>query len=331
MVSTVTDPRPVLVTGASGFVGTHLLDHLAASRDRRVVAWSRPGGRSRARLAIRASDIPVEWSAVDILDRASVRREVERLRPAVVFHLAGAAHAGDAWSRTVATLEANVLGTHHVLDALNRVGRPVRVLLVSSAMVYRPTAAPLTEDAPTGPVGPYAVSRLAGEMVGLDAGRAEGLDVVVARAFNHTGPGHDPSYAAPSFARQIALIESGRIPPVISVGNLEAKRDLTDVRDVVRAYSALAERGTPGRVYNVCSGHARPIGELLDRLRTMARCAIDVSVDASRFRPVDVPVILGCGDRIRDELGWTPVTPIEDTLQALLDYWRRIVAEEAAS
>ena len=326
----MTDPRPVLVTGASGFAGTHLLDHLATSQARRIVAWSRRGGRAGARFAIRSTDVPVEWTAVDILDRASVRQELERTRPAVVFHLAGAAHVGDSWNRTVETLEANVLGAHYLLDALEQVARPVRVVLPSSAVVYRSVADPLKEDSPTGPSSPYAVSKLAQEMVGRDAGRADGLDVLIARAFNHTGAGHDPSYAAPSFARQIALIEAGRLPPLISVGNLDARRDLTDVRDVVRAYAALADRGEPGRIYNVCSGRAYSIGDLLGRLRALAHCSIDVRVDPTRLRPIDVPVILGSGDRIRAELGWSPDIPLDDTLRVLLDYWRRVVAEEAA-
>ena len=174
----------------------------------------------------------------------------------MVYHCAGAAHVGQSFSNIADTLAANVLGTHHLLDALRLAGVSARVLITGSSLVYRQSDRALREDDPIGPATPYAVSKLAQEMLGQRGIRKIGQHVLLTRSFNHTGPRQDPSYAAPGFARQIALIEKGRTPPEIVVGNLEATRDLHDVRDTVRAYTTIVERGEPGRVYNVCSGQA---------------------------------------------------------------------------
>jgi GDP-4-dehydro-6-deoxy-D-mannose reductase len=188
-------------------------------------------------------------------------------------------------------------------------------------MVYRPANGPLAEDHPLVPVSPYGLSKLAQELLGLHALSAR-LRISIARAFNHFGPRQDPSFAASGFARQIAEIEAGRRAPEIVVGNLDARRDLTDVRDTVRAYRAVLERGRPGRIYNVCSGRALAIGDVLEMLLSRARVSIRVRVDPARFRPNDVPVLLGDPGRLRDELGWTPTVTLEQTLDELLDYWR---------
>jgi GDP-4-dehydro-6-deoxy-D-mannose reductase len=179
--------------------------------------------------------------------------------------------------------------------------------------VYGNSDDPLTEDHPLAPASPYALSKLAQEMIG---------DVLIARAFNHFGPRQDPWFVASGFARRIADIEAGRWDAEISVGNLDARRDLTDVRDTVRAYRLIAERGTPGRPYNVCSGRAIVIRDLLDRLLAHARVPIRIKVDPARLRPNDVPLVVGDPRRLRDELGWTPAIPLEQTVNDLLEYWR---------
>jgi GDP-4-dehydro-6-deoxy-D-mannose reductase len=303
----------ILVTGAAGFAGSHLLDLLAAG-DHRVVAWHRPGGHA-------PRPVPgVRWDGVDLLDRARVAEAIARLHPPVVYHCAGAAHVGRSWDSTEPTFAINVRGTHHLLDALERANVPARVLVPSSAMVYASASEPLTETHPLVPNSPYGVSKLAQEML---AQRTDGaLAVVIARPFNHVGPRQDPQFVASGFARRIADIEIGRWPPEISVGNLEARRDLTDVRDTVRAYQLILERGEPGRPYNVCSGRAVPIGELLDLLLARARIPIAVKTDPARYRPNDTPVLVGDPARLRDELGWTPAIPLEQTLDDLLAYWR---------
>ena len=311
-----------LVTGAAGFAGSHLLDlltqHTAAdsnfsSPSGEIVGWHRPGGSPPQRAG-------VTWEAVDLLDRSSVIEAVDRLRPAMVYHCAGAAHVGQAWQRTEDTFAINVRGTHHVVDALCRVAAEVRVLLPSSALVYRPASAPLTEDDPLIPASPYGVSKLAQELVGSHTIGAA-VQVSVARAFNHFGPRQAATFSTSGFARQIAMIEAGLQPPEIAVGNLDARRDLTDVRDTVRAYRTILERGQPRRAYNVCTGRAVAIREVLEKLLARARVPIRVRVDPARLRPSDVPLLLGDASRLR-ELAWAPEIPLDRTLDDILDYWR---------
>jgi GDP-4-dehydro-6-deoxy-D-mannose reductase len=307
----------VLVTGAAGFVGGHLID-LLVSEGIDVVAWHRPGGTAPAASRVNGA---VRWQAVDLLDRAGVLRALEEVRPASVYHCAGAAHVGLSWADASRTLAINVRGTHLLLDGL-RVARPgARVVIPSSAMVYAPADRALTEDDPLAPHSPYALSKLAQEMEGARA-IADGLEVTIARAFNHLGPRQDPYFAAAGFARRIADIEAGRWAPEMAVGNLDARRDLTDVRDTIRAYRLLIGRGQPGRPYNVCSGHAITIRELLDQLLARARVPIRVRVDPARLRPNDVPLVLGDRSRIEAELGWRPEIPLVRTLDDLLEDWR---------
>lgn len=302
-----------LVTGAAGFAGSHLLDLL--SRDgTEIVAWHRPGGGTPRDVA------GTRWEAVDLLDRAAVDAAIARVRPAVVYHCAGAAHVGQSWGSTESTFATNVRATHHLLTALDGVGEDARVLIPSSALVYAPAAEALTEHHPLVPASPYGLSKLAQEMLGE---RTDGrLGVTIARAFNHFGPRQHPHFVASGFARRIADIERGRRKPEISVGNLEARRDLTDVRDTVRAYRLILGRGQPKRPYNVCSGRAITIQYLLDLLMARTRVPVAVRVDPARYRPNDTPLLLGDPSRLRDELGWTPQIPLEQTLDDLLEYWR---------
>jgi GDP-4-dehydro-6-deoxy-D-mannose reductase len=317
---------PVLVTGAAGFAGSHLLD-LLESGDRPVVAWRRPGEP----LPAPPTGARCRWMELDVLDESAVRRAVLEIRPALVYHLAGIAHAGGSWGRTYKTLEVNVLGTHHLLAALAAIDRPEKILVSGSALVYREQARAVAESDPVGPGSPYGLSKLAQEMTGAHAFLEQGLPVVLTRSFNHIGPRQDPSFFASSVARQIARAEHGLAEPVLEVGNLEGRRDLTDVRDTVQAYQAIAERGVPGRVYNVCSGQAYRIGDLLDALLSRASTPIAVRPDPARYRPHDAPLVVGDRSRLTDELGWVPRIPIEQTLTDLLDHWRRVVGAGAAT
>jgi GDP-4-dehydro-6-deoxy-D-mannose reductase len=292
------------VTGARGFVGRYLVEHLEKS-GADVTGWGR--------------------EHVDLLDRRAVSRAMADLRPSAVYHCAGAAHVGQSFSNIADTLAANVLGTHHVLDALRTAGVNARVLITGSSLVYRQSDRALKEDDPTGPATPYAVSKLAQEMIGQRGIREDRQQVLLTRPFNHTGPRQDPTYAAPTFAQQIALIEKGRLHPELVVGNLDAARDLHDVRDTVRAYTTIVERGEPGRVYNVCSGQAVKIRDVLDRLVAMSRVPVTVRVDPARYRPSDNLVLWGDRSRIERELGWKPEIPLDQTLSNLLDYWRKEV------
>jgi GDP-4-dehydro-6-deoxy-D-mannose reductase len=309
--------RTTLVTGAAGFAGGHLLDLL--SRDTpNLVAWHRPGGAQ-------PRDLPgVQWQAVDLLDKAAVRHALSTTTPAAVFHCAGAAHVGRSWDTTESTLATNVRGTHHLVEGLREIVADARVLIPSSAMVYVPLAEPLNEDHPLQPTNPYGLSKLAQEMIGT--ANPDGPSVFIARPFNHFGPRQDPWFVASGFARRIADIEAGRWAPEIAVGNLEARRDLTDVRDTVRAYRLILDRGVAGRPYNVCSGRAIEIRELLDRLLARARVPITVVVDQARYRPNDLPLIVGDPGRLHRELGWMPQFSLDQTLDDLLDYWRGLAA-----
>ena len=303
----------ILVTGAAGFAGSHLIDRLVGD-GADVVAWHRPGG-APARAIPRA-----RWEAVDLLDADAVASAMARLRPSAVYHCAGAAHVGRSWDLIEPTLAINVRGTHHLLQALERAGAGARVLVPSSATVYASANEALTEDHPLIPGSPYGLSKLAQEML---ARRTNGvLGAAIARSFNHVGPRQDPQYAASGFARRIADIEKGRCAPEVLVGNLDARRDLTDVRDTVRAYILILERGTAGRPYNVCSGRAITMRHLLDLLLTRARVPIAVKVDPARYRPNDTPLLLGDPSRVHADLGWTAQIPLEQTLDDLLEYWR---------
>lgn len=309
--------RAPLVTGGTGFAATHLIQLLLEEHET-LRAWSRPGGCQPE-----AGDHRVHWTAVDLLDRDAVTREIARLRPSVIYHCGGAADVGASWTRPAATLRVNALGTHHVLDAVRVSGVDVPVLITGSALVYRPSPDPLDEEAPLAPSSPYAFSKLAQEMLAL---QADGLRAIVARSFNHAGPRQSDAYVTSSFARQIAEAEVGMRQPVLRVGNLESRRDLTDVRDTVRAYRLLVAHGQPRRPYNVCSGRAYRVGDLLDTLLGLARVPMRVEADPQRMRPSDVPLVLGDGSRIRRETGWTPRLAIERTLADLLDDWRTRIA-----
>lgn len=306
--------RPTLVTGAAGFAGGHLLELLASSGGE-IVAWHRPGGAP-------PTDLPrTVWEAVDLLDPAAVRAALARTRPALIYHCGGAAHVGRSWKQVESTFAINVRGTHHLIEALRETGVDARLLIPSSSMIYAASTEPIREDHPTRPASPYGLSKLAQELLGY--GNPGGPTVLIARPFNHFGPRQDPEFAASGFARSIAEIEAGRRPPEIVVGNLEARRDLTDVRDTVRAYRVILERGTPGRPYNVCTGRAIAIDDLLKMLLARACVPIQIRIDPARYRPNDQPIVLGDGRRIRDELGWTAVTPLERTLDDILEFWRR--------
>jgi GDP-4-dehydro-6-deoxy-D-mannose reductase len=305
-----------LVTGATGFAGSHLVDDLLRDHSR-IAAWSNPGGTTPD------TRENVEWHAVDLLDRAAVASAIAHVKPSVVYHLAGAAHVGDSWKDPVRPLRVNALGTHHLLDAIRAADLQCPVLVTGSALVYRPSLDALDENSPIGPPNPYGLSKLAQEVV---AGRDGWSPVFLARPFNHAGPRQSPDYSTSAFARQIAEIEAGGGDAVLNVGNLDARRDVMDVRDTVRAYRLLVEKGRPARPYNICSGTAHRVGDLLDMMLGLSRSRIRVSIDPARLRPIDVPVVLGNPARITSETGWRPAMPIERTLRDLLDYWRQRIA-----
>ena len=315
--------RPVLVTGAAGFVGQYLIDELQRA-GQEVVGWYRPDAPPPHRHGI-------AWRAVDLLDRAAVGEALASDRPQRVYHLAAAAHVARSWEHTAETLRVNVLGTHCLIEAIRILGDAPRILVTSSSTVYRPSTDALTETSAVAPPNPYALSKLAQEALVRGAWTNDGVPTVIARAFNHVGPGQSAEYFTSSFARQVAAIEAGLASPTIEVGNLDAARDLTDVRDTVRAYVALMERGSPGTVYNVCSGRPWVVRDVLDFLVRAAHVPVSVHVNPSLLRPNDVPCVKGSFERLSRETGWTPSIALETTLKDLLDYWRHALAGSPGS
>jgi GDP-4-dehydro-6-deoxy-D-mannose reductase len=293
-----------LVTGATGFVGPHLVEHLEGSGD--TVAPDRE---------------------IDVRDPAAVRSWIGDSKPDVVYHLAGWADVGASWNQPEEVFDINATGTLHVLRAAREAGCR-RVLVVSSADVYGivpPDRLPITEDHPLRPVSPYAASKVAADFLGLQAWLGHRLEVVRVRAFNHLGPGQSAAFVAPSIASRIARNEldgGDEIP----IGNLSARRDVTDVRDVVRAYRLLVEHGEPGEAYNVCTGVDVEIGDLARRLVALAGRPMRLVDDPARQRPIDVPVLRGDPSRLHAATGWKPEIPIDRTLADVLADWRARIA-----
>ena len=290
------------VTGASGFVGPWLCRHLEASGDEVV-----PAGHDR-----------------DVTDADSIAEALIASRPDAVYHLAAQSSVGSSWADATGTFRVNVFGTLHVLDAANACPSRPRVLVVSSAEVYgevSPVALPVAETAPFRPGTPYAASKAAAELAGLQAFLGRGLEVVRARPFNHTGPGQGPGFVVPALARQV--VEASLTgATVLKTGNLTARRDFTDVRDVVAAYRLLIERGAAGEVYNVCTGRSVLLLDLVERLLSLAGADLSVEVAPERLRPVDVPEMRGDPRRLEDLTGWRPAIDLDRTLRDVLDYWR---------
>ena len=294
----------VLVTGASGFVGGHLVDHLTAVGDE------------------------VVESEAEITEPEALAADFEGVSPDAVYHLAAQADVKASFAEPAATVRVNVEGTLNVLEAARRAGAR-RVLVVSSADVYGrvdPSALPVGETVPMRPVTPYGASKAAAEMICVQAGLGHGLEVVRARAFNHLGPGQSDRFVASALASRIAANEhSGS--DVVSVGNLGPRRDFTDVRDVVRAYRLLVERGAAGEAYNVCRGVAIGISDLAEALLARARRPMRLEADERLLRPVDVAEVRGDPAKLHNATGWRPEVPLEQTLDDLLDYWRCVTAE----
>lgn len=267
-------------------------------------------------------------SELDVTDATSVDEVVADFGPERTFHLAAQSSVALSWRDPDSTYRVNVSGTHHVLDALRRHSPRCRVLLPCTSDEYgivAPEDCPIEESQALRPVSPYGASKVAQEWVGRMFVDTFGLHVVITRAFMHIGPGQPESFATADWARQIALIEAGVRDPVVSVGNLDVWREFGDVRDVVRAYRAVLEAAAPAEIYNVATGDARRLREVLQILTGLARADVQVQVDASKLRPADLPVLEGSAARLEELTGWKPEHRLEDTLEEVLGYWRKRV------
>ncbi|MEA3019943.1 MAG: GDP-4-dehydro-6-deoxy-D-mannose reductase [Actinomycetota bacterium] len=294
-----------LVTGAHGFVGPYLTSHLVSKGDE-VVGVDQE---------------------MDITDAEGVRRRFADEMPDVVYHLAAASHVGDSWSAPAQVVRINSEGTLNVLLAAVEAGVE-RVVLIGSAEEYghvTPDRLPIDEQTPLLPVSPYGASKASAEMLASYVVRGRDLPVVMVRPFNHLGPGQSDRLVASSLAQQVAQNELDGGGEVLA-GDLSPQRDFSDVRDVVRAYRLLAERGVPGEAYNVCSGVAVAIRDLADMLISLSETPMKVVLDPDRLRPVDVAVLQGDNTKLREATGWTPEIPLEQTLSDILDWWRAKLA-----
>jgi GDP-4-dehydro-6-deoxy-D-mannose reductase len=291
----------VLITGAAGFVGKHLLAEL--------------GDRASA-------------TDADVTDPDGIARAIREVRPAAVVHLAAVSSVGESWESAAEVWRVNVLGTVNVLEAVGRESPDARVLVVSTGEVYGHTSGqPATEDRAIAPVSPYAASKAAAEIACARAARADGVDIVIARAFPHAGPGQDERFAIGSWTRQIARLELDG-GGALHVGDLDAQRDITDVRDVCRAYRLLLDERVAPDVYNVASGGAVGLRDVAEALVAMARCPVSLRQDPSRLRRADIRVLRGDSSRLEAATGWRPDISLETTLADALEDARRVVAEE---
>ena len=314
-----------LVTGADGFVGQHLVADLLG-RGQQVVGAVRELPPQLTTLPQQVAG-RVRWIVLELERRETVREMVGAVQADRIFHLAGLSSVAESLHDPVAPLRVNIIGTLYLLEELahrhDETGYDPRVLISGSGQVYGAAAAryrPLTEEHPLEPLSPYAVSKAGQEMLGLQFQRAHGLSVIVTRSFNHTGPGQRPSFVAAQLAERIQKIRESGGSGIVKVGNTEVRRDFTDVRDVVRAYIALIERGEAGRVYNVCSGRAYAIGEILEMLADLGGVQVRVETDPGKSRRTDVPEILGSYARLAETTGWSPEVEMRQSLADLLGW-----------
>ncbi len=313
--------RRCLITGATGFVGGHLAAHLLGA-GHEVVGLTR-GAPWAARWEEVAKAVPLH--AVDLRETAPLTPLLQRLQPEWVFHLAGYANAGKSSQEPQAAWAGNLTATQSLYDALAAADMTARVLYVSTGLVYgdaSPAFPVCTEAQPLRPTSPYAASKAAADLLSYQVTRHPGVDVVVVRPFNHIGPGQPADYAASNFARQLAAAEAGRQPPVIRTGGLDARRDFTDVRDMVRAYTLLMEKGKTGEAYNAGTGRTHAVRDVLDRLRELARVDVEVIEQPDPARAADPVISRVDAAKLTEATGWRPAYTIQQTLSDLLDDWR---------
>jgi GDP-4-dehydro-6-deoxy-D-mannose reductase len=316
----------VLITGITGMVGSHLAEYCLERGDVEVVGtvrWRSP------RDNIAAIAHRIRLVEVDLRDQGGVRRMIEDVQPEAIFHLAAQSFVPASWSGPADTLTTNTLAQVSLLEALRDLRlTDVPFLVAGSSEEYglvHPEETPITEENPLRPLSPYAVSKVTQDLLGWQYHRSFGLRVVRTRAFNHEGPRRGHVFVTSNFAKQIAEIEVGKRPPVLEVGNLEARRDWHDVRDTVRAYWLAAMEGEPGEVYNIGRGEALSIGEMLDILLSMAKVEVEVRPVAERMRPSDVELLVCDPTKFRERTGWEPAIPFDQTLRDTLEYWRERV------
>ena len=310
-----------LITGVTGFVGSHLAEYLLA---RKIEVFGTARWRSQTANILHIQD-QIQLIECDLRDSASVKRVVSEARPDWIFHLAAQSFVQSSWHAPEETLSTNILGQLHLQEALRdlKMNPPVQIACSSEEYgLVGPEEVPITENNPLRPLSPYAVSKVGQDLLAFQYHQSYGMHLIRTRAFNHDGPRRGKVFATSNFAYQISQIEKGKAEAVLHVGNLEAKRDFTDVRDIVKAYVLALEKGKPGEVYNLCSGKAHSIQQVVDILLGMSAVKIRIEQDLARMRPSDVPILLGDYSKFNAATGWKPTIPFEQTLKDLLNWWR---------
>ncbi|MDP2649878.1 MAG: GDP-mannose 4,6-dehydratase [bacterium] len=318
--------KKVLITGISGFAGSHLADYILRNKDYEI------SGTYLSEESLRTvKDIQekVNLVKVDLLDPKKTQELVDDIKPDLIFHLAALTSPAESFKNPALTITNNISAQVNLLEAVKNLElKNSRILIVSSADVYgivSQSDLPIKEDTKFNPDSPYGVSKIAQDFLGLQYFLSYKLNIIRVRSFNHIGPRQSPAFVVPSFSKKIAEIEKGKTEPVLFVGNLEPKRDLTDVRDIVAAYTLIIEKGKSGDVYNIGSGISYQISDILAMLLSFAKVKIKIEKDPSLFRPSDIPEQRADISKIKNLTGWSPSIPIETTLRETLDYWRNII------
>ncbi len=315
----------VFITGISGFAGSYLARYLR----KKDISITGTYLMDESLKVIEDIKDRLSLIKVDLQDATRVLELINTIKPDLVFHLAALTSPGDSFNNPVATIQNNIAAQINILEGIKKAKLPdTKILIVSSAEVYglvKKEDLPIDEDTKLMPTNPYAVSKIAQDFLGLQYFLSYKIKVIRVRPFNHIGPGQSPSFVVPAFAKKIAEIEKGQGKPTLLVGSLDAKRDFTDVRDMVRAYSIIIEKGKPGEVYNIGSGKSYKIADILDRLLSFSKSKIAVKIDKSLFRPSDNPELLCDANKFIRATGWSPEISIDTTLKDTLDYWRNII------
>lgn len=316
--------KKALITGIAGFVGSHLAELLLV-RGFEVYGMCRPRTK---RDHIESIINKLHLEDADLMDTHSLYTMLARIKPDYIFHLAAQSFVPTSWVSPSVTLEVNIVGSANLFEAVRQAKIDPVIQIACSSEEYglvHENELPIKETNPLRPLSPYAVSKVAMDYLGYQYYQSYKVRIVRTRGFNHTGPRRGETFAESNFAKQIALIEKGKQEPVISVGNLEAKRDYTDVRDMVRAYLLAVETCDPGEVYNIATGRAVRIGDALNLLLSYAKVKVTIKEDPSRMRPSDVPVLVGDSSKFVGKTGWKSEIPLEKTMEDLLNYWRERV------
>ena len=312
-----------LITGITGFAGSHLADYLLADHPEVEVFGTRRW-RSRTENIDHLGE-RVTLVECDLNDAAAVTSTLSSVRPDMIFHLAAQSFVPTSWKAPAETLSTNIISQTNLFESMRALELDCKIQIAGSSEEYglvMPDEVPITEDNPLRPLSPYAVSKVGQDLLAYQYFKSYGMKTIRTRGFNHTGPRRGEVFVTSNFAKQIASIEAGIQKPVIRVGNLDSQRDFTDVRDTVRAYWLAVQKGRPGEVYNIATGNAITIRELLERLLALSDADVELQVDPDRLRPSDVEILLGDYSKLEADTGWRPEIPLQTTLQDTLDYWR---------